>query len=346
MIKKLENGDVDIDLLDIEDVIDIDLLQKFQDNFATGMNIASVTVDKEGKAVTKPSSYTKFCGFTQSTKKGENRCAESHLKGGQEAARTGKPYVYKCHAGLIDFAAPITIDGRLIGTILGGQILTQKPNTEHAKKIAGEIGIDVEQYVEAAEKVSRTAEENVQAAAEVLFIVANSFSQNGYERLRLGSMAGNLSESFSQISAAMEELSASSVNVTSNQQNLSKEVANVKNLSIEINTILDSIKSIADQTKMLGLNAAIEAARAGEAGKGFGVVATEIRTLSENSKQTALKVMELTKKIQASVDITTESAGETLKTTEQQSSAIQEVTANLMQVTSFTDELNEMANNK
>jgi ligand-binding sensor protein len=55
-----------------------------------------------------------------------DRCAVSYKKGGEEAARTGKPYIYKCHAGLIDFAAPIMINGVQIGTILGGQILTEQ----------------------------------------------------------------------------------------------------------------------------------------------------------------------------------------------------------------------------
>ena len=41
-------------------------------------------------------------------------------KGGEEAARLGRPVVYECHAGLIDFAAPILLEGRQIGTILGG----------------------------------------------------------------------------------------------------------------------------------------------------------------------------------------------------------------------------------
>lgn len=347
MIKQLKNGELDLELLEIKDVIDIKLLQTFQDNFATGMNIASVTVDRNGNPVTKPSSYTKFCmDFTHSTKIGDDRCAESHKKGGDEAARTGRPYVYTCHAGLIDFAAPIIIDGHLIGTILGGQILTSAPEEEKYRKTAREIGVDEEGYVKSVKSVYMTKEQNVKAAAEVLFIVANALSESGYEQLRLSTMSQTLSDNIAQISAAMEELSAGSVNVTNNQHNLSEEISNVKKISIEINAILDSIKSIADQTKMLGLNASIEAARAGDAGKGFGVVAKEIRNLSQSSKETALKVMALTGKIQQSVDKTIDTSRDTLETTEQQSAAIQDVTANLTEVTDLAEKLNEMAKQK
>lgn len=347
MIKKLSNGDLDVTVLEIEDVIDIKLLQTFQDNFAVGMNIASVTVDRDGNPVTEPSSYTSFCiDFTHSTKVGDDRCAVSHKKAGEEAARTKRPYVFTCHAGLIDFAAPILVDDHLIGTILGGQILTKAPEEDKFRKTAREIGVSEEGYIEAVKNVYMTEEKNVTAAAEVLYIVANALSRTGYEQLRLSSMSQTLSDNFQQISATMEELSASSVNVTTNQHNLSDEILNVKKISIEINDILDSIKSIADETKMLGLNAAIEAARVGEAGRGFGVVATEIRTLSHDSKETALKIAELTNKIQETVDRTIETSRGTLETTEQQSAAIEEVAANLMEVTNLADELNHMANHK
>ncbi|MCB2295741.1 PocR ligand-binding domain-containing protein [Clostridium algoriphilum] len=347
MIKKLLNGDLDVTALEIKDVVDIKLLQTFQDNFATAMAIASVTVDKDGTPVTKSSSYTSFCmDFTHSTKVGDDRCAVSHKKGGEEAARIRKPYIYTCHAGLIDFAAPILVGDYLIGTILGGQVLTSHPEESKYRKTANEIGVNEEGYVDAVKKVSLSTEKNIAAAAEVLYIVANSLSQAGYEKLKLSVMSQTLADNFSQISATMEELSASSITVTNNQHNLSDEIVNVKNISIEINTILDSIKSIADQTKMLGLNAAIEAARAGDAGRGFGVVATEIRSLSQNSKETAVKILALTKKIQESVDKTIETSHATLETTEQQSAAIQEVTSNLMEVTTLSDELNSMANQK
>jgi len=234
----------------------------------------------------------------------------------------------------------------LIGTILGGQILTSTPEESKYRKTANEIGVDEEGYVDAVKKVYMSTEKNVTAAAQVLYIVANALSESGYEKLRLSNMSQTLTDNFSQISATMEELSASSITVTNNQNNLSDEITNVKNISIEINAILESIKSIADATKILGLNAAIEAARAGEAGRGFGVVAKEIRSLSQNSKETALKILELTNKIQESVDKTIETSNATLETTEQQSAAIEEVTSSLMEVTTLSEKLNAMANNK
>ncbi|MDF2951281.1 MAG: chemotaxis protein [Anaerocolumna sp.] len=331
--------------IQLKDVLNLDLLQKFQDNFAESMNIASVTVDMNGDPVTKPSSYTSFCqNYTHSTKIGDDRCAKSHKIGGEEAARTGRPYIYKCHAGLIDFAAPIMINGTQIGTILGGQILTEKPKEDEFRKTAREIGVNEDKYIDAVNKVNITSEKNIRAGAEVLFIIANALSQIGYQKYVLKYMSNDLLESFSQISATMEELAASSVTVLSNQENLNREIINVKNISSQINTILDSIKNIADQTKMLGLNASIEAARAGEAGRGFAVVATEIRNLSQSSKETALKIVKLTSEINQSVQKTFEISDSTMSNTEQQSAAIEETTASLEELLGLTNELNEMAN--
>ncbi|BCZ44832.1 hypothetical protein psyc5s11_08990 [Clostridium gelidum] len=187
------NCDIDIDSLEIKDVIDIKLLQKFQDNFAESMGIASITVDKSGNPVTTPSSYTSFCiDFVHSTTIGDNRCAECHRKGGEEAARTGKPYIYTCHAGLIDFAAPILIEGKQIGTILGGQVLTKSPEKSRYMQIAKEIDVDEDKLVESVEKIKILTEKNVAAAAEVLFIVANALSKIGYEELKLKMISKSL----------------------------------------------------------------------------------------------------------------------------------------------------------
>ena len=334
----------DIQNIKLADVIDLKFLQRFQDDFAKGVGLASVTVDPDGTPVTNPSSYTRFCmDYTHSTECGDKRCAESHRKGGEEAARTGKPVVYECHAGLIDFAAPIMLEGRLIGTILGGQVLTTLPDEAKYRKIASEIGVDEEGYIEAVHEIRKLSRESIEAAANVLFDVANSMSKSAYHQRKLKAVVETLSDGVSQISATMEELAATATSVSGTQSSLNQEIKNVNTVTGKIDEVMEFIKDIADETRLLGLNAAIEAARAGEAGLGFGVVAQEIRKLSGDSKQTVGKIKELTTSIKESVDKTVSMGNETTSIVEQQAAAIQEVTASVQELLSLTEQLNDLA---
>lgn len=337
-------GMVDFSKLKLTDVLDVEVLQRFQDSFAKGMGLASVTVDADGNPVTKPSSYTRFCmDFTHATKTGDDRCAQSHKRGGQEAARIGKPYVYECHAGLIDFAAPIIIEGHLMGTILGGQIVEHKQPEEKYRKVASEIGVNPDEYVKAAQDIHIIERGRIEEAANVLFIVTNSMSNSAYQKIKLNAVANTLSDSLHQISATMEELAASATTVSQNQAHLNSEIKNVDKVASEINSVMELIKAIAGQTNLLGLNAAIEAARAGTAGLGFSVVAQEIRKLSENSRETVGKIEQFTALIRKSVDGTVSMGSETLSTVEQQAAAIEEVTASVEEISSMAQELTHLA---
>ncbi len=71
---------------------------------------------------------------------------------------------------------------------------------------------------------------------------------------------------------------------------ISEEMEKLTEVSKEMESTMGIVTNIANQTNLLALNAAIEAARAGEAGKGFGVVAGEVRKLSEQTKESAVNV--------------------------------------------------------
>lgn len=340
-------GLANLDNITLQDIIDLEFLQKFQDYFAESLGVASISVDINGNPVTKPSNFTKFCmDYTRGSKVGLARCIDCDRKGGEESARTGKPSIYDCHAGLVDFGTPIMLEGRQIGSIIGGQVLTSAPDEAYYRKVAQEIGVNPDEYIEALKDVKQISRKGLEAAANMLFLVANTLSKVGYQQYRLRHMAGMINDSVIQISATMEELAASASDVSNNQNTLNTEIKNVNVVSGKINEVMDFIKEIADETRLLGLNAAIEAARAGDAGLGFGVVAQEIRKLSGDSKQTVGKIKEFTTIIQESVNKTVSMGQATSVTVEQQAAAIQEVTASIQEVTSMAEQLHTMANEK
>lgn len=169
------------DSLYLTDLIDVMTLQRIQDAFSDMTGIAALTTDRNGVAVTKGSNFSDFCmKYTRQSEAGCARCELCDKSGAELALEEGRSVTYSCHAGLVDFAAPIMAQGQLVGCFIGGQILTEEPNYEKIRKIAADIGVDPEEYVDAAKRISYVHKNQVEKSAEFLYSIAGVFSNIAY----------------------------------------------------------------------------------------------------------------------------------------------------------------------
>lgn len=167
----------------LTDLIDRKTLQNIQDAFSRMTGIASITTDANGIAVTNGSGFSDFCmKYTRNSPMGCIRCAQCDKSGGELALNEGKAKIYTCHAGLIDFAAPIMADDKLVGCFVGGQVLTEEPDLENIRKIAAELDIDEEEYVEAVKQVKIVDEKTIESAANFLSMISDVLSDMAYNK--------------------------------------------------------------------------------------------------------------------------------------------------------------------
>ncbi|NCP63706.1 MAG: methyl-accepting chemotaxis protein [Paraglaciecola sp.] len=106
-----------------------------------------------------------------------------------------------------------------------------------------------------------------------------------------------------KLSTQVVDESVENINQLSKAISHAKEViAKLAQESSQIVQVLDVIRSIADQTNLLALNAAIEAARAGEQGRGFAVVADEVRTLASRTQKSTEDIQTMIAGLEKGVD--------------------------------------------
>ncbi|OMH25725.1 PAS domain-containing methyl-accepting chemotaxis protein [Motiliproteus sp. MSK22-1] len=204
------------------------------------------------------------------------------------------PLAMHVYTGRNDEAGQILLALKMLSAETGGLVGRISDDSNQLSVQSNELLNSVEQssnhVVTMHQQTDQVATAINQMSATVQEVASNASS---------AAMAANEARDEAGESSRLVRQTTESINALAGEVNKSsKVIEQLEQDSDAINTVVDVIRSVAEQTNLLALNAAIEAARAGEQGRGFAVVADEVRTLANRTHKSTAEIADMIEKLQ------------------------------------------------
>jgi methyl-accepting chemotaxis protein len=209
-------------------------------------------------------------------------------------------------------------------------LATISETAQHLSSSAAEILAGTTQQVEGMREQSSAVAETVTSVDEVLQTAEQAAQRAQQVAASYDTAVKVSSDGRKALDATVTVMNT----VSARTEAIAGDILSLVENSLEIGEIVAVVAEIADQTNLLALNAAIEASRAGEHGRGFNVVASEIRTLADQSKSATTRVRRILMEIQKATNAAvvgaeegTKSVGRALETVNEAGETIRQLEA-------------------
>ena len=154
------------------------IIDSFQKAMKLGVQLIPLNEKKDAAIVGK--GWHPFCEMIQRCRSGKRRCHKEINRSARIAAEIGEPYIFQCHADMVEFTAAISNNGRKTYAFLCGPMLLRHPDASFLKDIRAKVRdlpVKPSVLLQAVPEIPIFSERRVQAAADLLFTIANYFSR-------------------------------------------------------------------------------------------------------------------------------------------------------------------------
>jgi methyl-accepting chemotaxis protein len=195
--------------------------------------------------------------------------------------------------------------------------------------------------------ISANARQYSQQQSQQMELVATAVNQVSYAVQDVAKnaehAAGEVRQAEQQALQGQQNIEGSLRQIDQLSETIARAVQVIQDLaqeSTQIGSVLEVIRSIAEQTNLLALNAAIEAARAGEQGRGFAVVADEVRMLAQRTQQSTAEIHSMIERLQGNseaavkvIDASSQASRLTVEQARQAGESLDQIAASLRNLT-------------